>query len=178
MSNLITLADIQTIRRVSSNLDETTDVEPLITEAEELDAKPVLNGCGKDFLEKIRTEAIASPADPNYTMLLNGGTYQDRQGNNVTFKGLKHSLNYYALARIIESQPIHLTATGAVQKKNQYSENLSDDSINRQIQTYKTAGWAYMNDVIKFLNEKRTTFDPYWGQEGVRVSTPNITAVG
>ena len=72
MSYLITLADIQALKPISVNINETKALKPFILEAQEFDLKPFM---GDAFYIALMTDFDASPSLSTYSDLFNGSTY-------------------------------------------------------------------------------------------------------
>ena len=110
-TTLINLSDIQEYKPVSSNISSINRIEPYIMEAQDLDIKPFL---GDDLYYAL----IEGKADAKYLLIIEGGSYENANGNTIYFEGLRPALCYFAYARLIENNPLHVTAFGVVKKKD------------------------------------------------------------
>lgn len=172
---LITIADIKAVRDISENINQTKRINNFIEEAEQVDVKPVLNACGKDFFYYITLKNDESPVDADIEKLLAGGTYVNSSGETISFNGLRKVIALYAYARIIQNNAVHITATGNVQKNNQYSTSLQQGSsfgVNRQgiekpAQEARTTAATYFEEVKRFLNDQSDLF-PMYSSSGKR----------
>ena len=167
MGNLITLEDIQDFRAVSSNLD-TSRIDPLIEEAQELDIKPVLGPAQYlDFINNI--------TDQKYQDLLNGVEYTDTGIRElVSFKGVRAALVYYSYARLLLNQDLHVTPSGIAEKTEEWSTNSNQKRIQSQVTASRLAASSHEKDYLKFLNEESQTY-PIWDKSCI---TENATKGG
>lgn len=155
MANLIELSDIQEFRSVSSNLD-VTRIDPLIMEAQLLDIKDVLGpALYLDMVKKL-------PDGDIYDDLFNGKEYIDTDiGELVSFEGVRASLAYYSYARLLLNQDMHVTASGIVEKDEQWSKSSDEKRIQRQVSAARLAASAHEKEYLKFLRKNSTDYPIY-----------------
>lgn len=158
MANLITKTDFGAFRDVSLNIDDKR-VDPYIAEAQEFDIKPVLGPAFYlDFINNF-------PDGGKYDDLFNGKDYTDKSLQLlVSFKGVKAALVYYSYARLLLNQDMHVTASGLVEKDNQYAKNVEGARVQRQVTAARLAAGAHEKDYISFLNNDPALY-PIWLKE-------------
>ena len=148
---LINKTYLRSIFEVSIETD--VRIETRIEEAQIKDIKAVLgDALYWDFVNNITLA--------KYVLLLNGGTYTNKENNAVEFAGVKKALAYYAYARIIESD-IQVTRYGAVQKKTDFSEPIPTTVIARASAQNISMAVVYMNEVASFLDKTKADY-PLW----------------
>lgn len=157
MTLLITISDFAGYPAISSNTNVVKKLNPYIGEAQVLDLLPIL---GQELYWDLIADFEASPSLVNYSDLFNGSEYTI---NGVTYKhqGLKPALCYFTYARYRMNANEEETASGLVTKNNPYSEPASEKSISRRVDQARSAAFAYMEPVIKFLNDNSSDY-PLW----------------
>ena len=155
MNLLISLADFEPIRQLTSNLD-VKKLNPYIQEAQNFDLRPVL---GEAFFYDL----LANSDDSIYQDLLNGKEYQNANDETVAFEGLAAALKYFAYARYIESSNTHSTAYGLVSKTNDFSQQAQEKTIARMVTNARSSAKGYLDDVLKFLAVNADDY-PIWKQ--------------
>jgi hypothetical protein len=170
MPQLLLATDFATYKELSLNIDDATRINPYILQAQQFDLKPLL---GEQFYKYI----LDNPATEEIQLLLSGGGY-DYQNTNYEFSGLKIVMAYYAYARIIENQNIHVTRFGVVFKNNaDVSERVDEKTLQRLILQTRNQARAYWDECLLFLNRKSTAY-PLWANHSATKPRVNISAVG
>jgi hypothetical protein len=131
-----------------------------IIEAQDFDIKPVI---GEAMFYDVVLKYGTSPADANIVKLVEGGTYEDCDGNTLAFAGLAKSLKYYALARFRKKQPINDTNFGVVIKKDLYSDPIDSKMMSQSIDEARSSGLGYMNECCKYLQENKDLYPLFKG---------------
>jgi hypothetical protein len=139
---------------------QTTDVgsdekllHPHILNAQMLDIMPAL---GNVFF----TDLLNNTDDDKYKALLNGGTYTINK-KDVIFTGLKAAIVWYAIARKRRNANAIDTGFGMVTKTSEFSTPVPTKQIDSMVTEAQSAGYAYMKEVIDFLNASKATY-PLW----------------
>ena len=154
MANLIVLSDIQDFRSVSSNLTDDR-IDHLILEAQLLDIRPVLGPA-------LYLDMVKNIADQIYVDLFNGVEYLDKSINaDVSFEGVRAALAYYSYARLLLNQDLHVTASGLVEKDEQWSKATEEKRIIRQVSAAREAARAHEKEYLAFLRENSTDYPIY-----------------
>lgn len=173
MSALITIADFSGLPAISGNTNVLKKLTPYIKEAQELDLLPIL---GQEFYWALIADFDGSPSLATYDDLFNGSSYT-LSGHTYKHQGIKLALCYYAYARYRMNANEEETATGIVTKNNPYSEPASEKTIARRVDQARSAAFAYMEPVIKFLNDNSDDY-PLWNcEKGTNKRGKRITGV-
>lgn len=154
---LITLSDIQTLKPISANVNETKALKPFILEAQEFDLRPFL---GDAFYLALIDDFNASPSLSTYSDLFNGVTYT-YGSDTYQHDGLKAMLIYYAYARYLNNSQSTVTPNGVVSKLNDNSEKISDRALSRLVNQATSGAKVYENRVYDYLTRKSSTY-PLW----------------
>lgn len=143
MEHLIKPAELAEYGRpISKNTDE-DKLNAYITEAEQMNIKPVLgDGLFLSILEK-------GEDDEKIKMLLNGGTYQS--GDKIyTFVGLKAAVSYYVFAKYLMVGDFNATRFGVTMKEDSYSSHISSaERSNAYSDTLEVAN-CYLQDCVSY----------------------------
>ena len=120
-------------------------VDRCIEEAQNLDIIPAI---GADWWLRI----LNKDEDTIAKQLWDGGLYQDAEGNNHIFAGLKKALLYYAYARVVRSSGGVSTRFDFVVKADQYSDSAD---LKAKVQAYNEAfatADGYKVQCLAFIN--------------------------
>lgn len=153
-TQLITANDIAEVKSLSTNINELKKVNTQIIEAQEFDLRPFL---GEEFYLAIEADA---PGFSTYGDLWNGVEYTC---GNDKFRnpGLKIVLIYYAYARILKDSNIHSTAFGMVNKLNEDSQSIDNDSLQRIIGQAVSGAKSYEARVRDYLIRKSELYPKF-----------------
>lgn len=169
MTPLITITDIRAVKSISLNTNEIAQLTPCILEAQDFDLRPLL---GDEFYF-----AVADDLE-SYSDLFNGSTYT-YNGNSYAHDGLKGILIYASYARYVANSNVIATATGFVNKTNQFSESVSEKTISRLIEQSRSAQQVITNRVLDYLNRNKAIY-PLWkrGKEKTYKAGVKIKQIG
>lgn len=145
MDNLITFADFAGIKTINLNQNQERQLDPFIAEAEKFDTKKLLGAA-------LFQDIIDNPADPDNVTLLDGATYNNNNGDPVSFEGLKVMIVYFAFARYVGGKNITDTAFGFVNKQGENSDQVDNAGISRECKSSISAAFAVWNEIKDFLN--------------------------
>ena len=150
---LIEKADFAEIRDISNNVDFDKRIKPYVREAQEFDIRPILGA-------EMFYDLLNNSTDDIYVDLLEGldYTYADV---NYSFVGLKTIIAYYTYARFIPHENVRVTPTGIMGKTNEFSDRISKAETDRIINQNQSAAYAYIEDMICFLDRKVSDY-PKW----------------
>jgi hypothetical protein len=171
MTKLISIEDFTDYPAICANVNVAKKFNPYVSEAQMLDLLPAL---GQELYWDLVTDFEASPSLSVYGDLFNGSEYTV---DGITYKhlGLKPVLIYFTYARYRMNAQEEETATGLVVKNNPYSEPASEKSVARRVDQARSAAFAYMVPVIKFLNDNSSDY-PLWISE-CKQSTKRSTRI-
>jgi len=156
---LITLEDIVAFKPLSINMNVAKGLDPYILEAQEFDIREVLG-------DPLYLAMLDDAPDFNteiYDKLFNGCDYV-YEGLNYQQSGVKASLIYFTYARYLANANQTPTAFGMVQKKNDYSDPITDKQLAIKIQQAKSGAMAYQNKYVEYLNRFKEDY-PLWKTE-------------
>lgn len=147
MDHIINPRDSATIGRpISANTDE-DKINAYITEAEQMNIKPVLgDSLFLSILEK-------GEDDERLKLLLSGGTYTI-DSHVFTFAGLKKAVAYYVYAKYLMVGDFNATRFGITMKEDGYSSHISSaDRSNAYSDTLEVAN-CYLQDCVEYCKRK------------------------
>lgn len=121
-------------------------------------------------IEQINAEIIAyddaplpKPEQPaNYTekkALLYGGNYTDCGGKLRPFEGIYKIMAYYSYARYVMLNGFNDTATGLVQKTNEFSIPIDQKALNNFADKYRNMGLISFERTQRYICQNTTIFD-------------------
>ena len=121
-------------------------------------------------IEQINAEIIAydnadpQPPEPpeNYTgkkALLDGGNYTDCGGKLRPFEGIYKIMAYYSYARYVMLNGFNDTATGLVQKTNEFSIPIDQKALNNFADKYRNMGLISFERTQRYICQNTTIFD-------------------
>jgi hypothetical protein len=152
---LISKSDIKDIcKNVSDNLDEQKLIIPAITEAQRIDLVKFIG-------ESLYYDLTSNYLEAKYQTLINGGNYQDCNGNTVYFYGIKYILSWYAYSRILTYSSLHVTRAGSRRKTTTESDAYTQEVVNQMQNNAKSQAIFYEANTSKFL-DKNADIYPFW----------------
>lgn len=165
MEHLITPKEAQTLGRPMSGHIDDAKINAYITEVEFMNIKPALG----DALFMALLKDGDSKED--YTILLNGGSYEGTNGETCSFTGLKTTIAYFVYAQNLMSGDFQATRYGVVFKDDDYSSHISSkersDAYNN---TLEVANY-YLSECVLYCKAKGLI----QGSKGNRPNTGGCT---
>jgi len=121
-------------------------------------------------IEQINAEIIAydnaedpkPPVPENYTekkALLDGGNYTDCGGKLRPFEGIYKIMAYYSYSRYVMLNGFNDTATGLVQKTNEFSIPIDQKALNNFADKYRNMGLISFERTQRYICQNTTIFD-------------------
>ena len=157
MALLITLANIQAVKSISLNVNESKQLTPYIQEAQNFDLRELL---GDEFYLALLADFTASPSLVDYSFMFNGGSYV--HGNDTYYMdGIKQYLIYCTYARYLSNSNVISTATGLVHKTNQYSERVNETTISRLVSQSRSGATFIENNIKDYLCRNSADYPLY-----------------
>lgn len=167
MRQLTTIESIKTgdSRFVSTEINDNRII-PMIIESEQLDIKNQIgNDLYVDLLQYVNSSEEDKKNFPDYSTLLDGGFYDyvsDCGENGSRYlKGLTNTVNYFVWARLVKYNQFNVTRFGVVRKKDEYSENVGYEELNRLYLDTMAIAKGYLNDCILYLKSNREKFPKF-----------------
>lgn len=156
---LITTQEVSSLSRgMSIHIDE-SDIEQYIRESESIDIKSAL---GDSFFLEVKDNP------EKYSLLIDGGVYEDKNGHKKLLTGLKTALAYYTYARIVKNGDRNVTRFGLVQKDSEYS---SHTEFKEKVMAYNDAfsiADRYLKECVLFLDENNDEYPLYQGKGKIK----------
>jgi hypothetical protein len=124
-----------------------------ILNAQLYDVRPIL---GDSFY----ADMVLNIADANYVALLDGGEY-NYNSKTYFFQGLKKAIVHYSYSRYALRGGVQDTASGLVQKKNDWSEPLDYKGLSKESEYNKSIAVTVMNEVLLYLSRNQSLYPEY-----------------
>jgi hypothetical protein len=156
---LITTQEVSSLSRGMSIHIEESDIEQYIRESESIDIKSAL---GDSFFLEVKDNP------EKYSLLIDGGVYEDKNGHKKLLTGLKTALAYYTYARIVKNGDRNVTRFGLVQKDSEYS---SHTEFKEKVMAYNDAfsiADRYLKECVLFLDENNDEYPLYQGKGKIK----------
>jgi hypothetical protein len=154
ISTLINRSDITPYAQIAIHSREDNMLQPYILAAQNVDVKPALG-------DPLWYDIITNPYSPFNTILLEGGSYIDGDGNTITFQGLKAALCCFTYARYIMGKNAVDTPFGLVAKKSEYSEQVDSKLLMSIASEKRNEASAYLAECKKYLEANQDDFPLY-----------------
>jgi hypothetical protein len=156
MTNLINITDFTENKFLTQNLDD-RDIDPVITEAQEFDIKPVIGAA-------MYHDLLTNPNTVAHQELLDGKTYTPNGATSpIHFSGLKMVLKYYVYARLLVTDGVKSTNSGFVLKQLENSERISGTQRSQMIAQTRSGAKAYEDEMRAFLRNYPNIYPLYCG---------------
>lgn len=158
--HLTTVEKIKNDTRFVSSHIEAIRIEPLIKESEQINIKNQIgDALFLDLLSYVEAEDKSS--FPDYSILLNGGTYEDKCNDTRSLNGLIETLNYYVFARMIKINDFVMTRTGYKVKQDQHSDRPDLKDRLAQEKDALSIADSYMTECLLYLKNNRSKFPKF-----------------
>ena len=152
----------------SSNSVAQAKYEQLAAEVESLEIDQLLGS-------KLYQLISANPEI--YADLLDGSTFEDCQGDNVTHKGLRYVIAYLNYAKWVGESYLNDTWTGITQKTRPDSERISSGDIKRIKQEMREIAFNAFTLVKNYI-EQNPEFTDYWNvTKSRRIKLPQFNGI-
>jgi len=110
-------------------------------------------------------DCITPPTEPtNYDLkvkLIFGGEYATCNGKTRKQGGVKKVITYYSYARYVMTNVFNDTATGLVQKTNEFSIPIDPKALKDLSNEYRNFGFITFNETINFLCANKDSFTDF-----------------
>lgn len=146
MEHLLTTDEAAKIGRPINGKVDHERMLAYITEAEQMNIKPVLGD--RLFLD------ILQHGDENeqYKVLLNGGTYTAKDGGIYSFVGLKCCVAYFVFAKNVMVGDFQTTRFGVVLKESDYASHISTKERSDCYNDTLEAANSYLRDCLRYCS--------------------------
>jgi hypothetical protein len=152
---LIGRSDITPYAQIAIQSRDENMLFPHVIASQNVDVQPALGGA-------LFTDLLTNRTDEKYRTLLEGGTYQNTNGNTVRFQGLKAAIACFTYARYLMWKNAVDTPFGVVSKKSEYSE-LADTKLITSIASEKRSeAMHYLRESIEFIKENENEYPLFW----------------
>lgn len=174
---LLTLNQQQLIKPISpnwaNNIKNTggiTNYDQLAAEVEETDLQKLL---GPALLQDVQD----NPLEARNVTLLNGGTFEDCNGDTIKFKGILYILAYMNYSQYITESFAADTFTGFVKKERNEASSLSS-AERKEIKINVREKAMYQWDLLKqFLNDNTDTYEFWYCNQSKQPYRPILKGV-
>jgi hypothetical protein len=166
---LIEAADVIAISNTTENLDEVT-INKAIEVAQDQDISPAI---GVALLVDLLNTSLSA----DLTKLYNGCTFTV---DSVLYKhsGIKKACAYYASARLMRSNKIHMTQYGVVNKVADESQQVNEKELIAQINTIIEIANNYIKETLYYLESFPLVFTTYANSNAITTAGMTLTAIG
>lgn len=151
---LINRTDITPYAQVALNAREELTLQPHILAAQNVDVKPVLGAA-------LWYDLLTNQHTTYNRQLIEGGTYQDQDGNTSSFQGIKAALACFAYARYVLSKNVVDTPFGMVTKTSEFSQPVTPEALVPVASEKRNEGSLYLRECITFIEANLAGF-PLW----------------
>lgn len=177
MAPLLSLAQQQAIKTISPNWANavkatggTTNYDQLALEVEENDLQKLL---GAALLQDIQD----NPTEPRNVTLLDGGTFEDCNGNTIKFKGLRYVLAYMNYSQQILESDVADTFTGFVKKNRNEADHLSFGEKKQLMINAREKAMTQWELVKQFLTDNTSTYTLWYCGQSRKPYRPKLTGI-
>jgi len=168
MANLITITDIRVYWPLSLNLDANR-VDPHIMRAQDGPFKTLLS----PELYLALKDAVIVVGD-RFDKLMTGEKYKYGSNFDIEWEGAKKLLCAYAYAQVVESNPMHITRGGNVNKQTDQSEKAPDK--NTSLTSREAYGEAIRleGEFQRWISQKQPAYPEYTGGRPAKEASVNF----
>ena len=144
---IATTDDIRKIRPIADNVQ---DMERMSVYIPEVESGIIIQTIGAHVYRRIdEQDATITPEQMN--LILDGGYYTGRCGNEKYTNGLKSAISYLVYSRFIIKNPINITAFGNVFKRTEFSEKIDEATLIRESRSTEKLGNEHLRQTVDYL---------------------------
>lgn len=141
--------------------------------AAEVEVKELRDLLGVGLLQDVQT----NPTSAENVILLDGGSYENCNGQTITFKGLRFVIAYLNYAKYAGSGFITDTFTGIVQKNRPESQLISEGTMKRLINENREIALQEWELIKEFLDLNYETYTLWSSLYSKKPFTPRIYGI-
>ena len=158
---IITANDIRKVKPIATNIVDIARIEPYISNTEVLDVMPALKTL---IFKQIEEKRVQNDQNDKVFDLENGAKKTIKKAdfdaifipifyndNKNYSQGLVEATAYLAYSRFLPNNVINATAFGIKIKNTEFSSDVPEASMYRQVNEARKIGLEYLNQVIKYL---------------------------
>ena len=177
MAPLLSIAQQQAIKPISPNwagagksVTGVTNYDQLALEVEESKLRKLV---GNALLQDLQS----NPTTTKNATLLNGGTFTDCDGNQISFKGLRYVLAFLNWQKYVGQSFVADTFTGMVKKNRDESEALNSGDIKRLQLEAEEIALSQWELAKTFLDKNKDTYTLWYCGKSTKPFAPRITGL-
>lgn len=177
MAPLLSLAQQQAIKPISPNWANTiksvggvSNYDQLALEVEDNDLQQLL---GAALLQDIQD----NPTEARNVILLDGGSFEDCNGDTIKFKGLRYVLAYMNFSQQIMESDIADTFTGFVKKNRNEADSLGFSEKKQSMISTREKAMTQWNLTKQYLNENTELYPLWYCSQSRKPYRPKITGL-
>ncbi len=173
---LLTILQQQAIKEISPNWANSSKQAggktKYIQLAEEVEEQELYTALGIALAQDLQD----NPTQADNVVLLDGGSFENCQGNTVRFKGVRYILAYFNWSALIDESNVADTFTGMVKKNRGEATDLSEGEKKRLRARGREIALRELELLKEFLNKNKDTYT-LWNCTTTKVYKPTITGV-
>ena len=168
MALILSFEQQQIIKKISANNEQ--KYNNIASEIEEFELKKLL---GVALLQDLQN----NPATENNIKLLDGDSFENGNGFNIFHKGLRYVIAYLNYSKYIGLSFVNDTFTGFVQKNRNESEPVSDGTIKRLQNEYRSIALTEFELIKQYLTVNYSNYPLFLCVGGKKLFTPQLTNI-
>lgn len=146
MEHLTTSSEVVKLGRPIGGKVDHEKITSYITEAEQMNIKPVLG-------DKLFLDLLANGEEnEKYQTLLAGGTYIANNGELYSFVGLKCCIAYFVFAKNVMVGDFQTTRFGTVLKESDYASHISTKERSDCYNDTLEVAQSYLRDCLRYCS--------------------------
>lgn len=166
MAQILTFNQQQQIKKISNNNKGSFD--QIEKETEEYELRKLVGIALLQDLQK-------NPTSTNNVKLLDGGSFEDCNGNEIDFKGIRYIMAYMVYSRYIGAIPYKDTYTGFAQKNRQEAQSIDEGTTRRLQKENRQLALEEWELTKEYLNENCDDYPLWEPTDSKQVYAPKFT---
>jgi hypothetical protein len=144
-NHLLTVEQFKTLARPTSKHVDDDDIMTFVRECEDITIIPAIGLARYKAL-------IEAPDDEANKVLLVGGEYQDKKGEQKRCAGLQLALSYYVYGKLVMVDGGMLTRTGLMQHNDSYASREDDKNRVRLYNDVMNTAETYLASCVAYIH--------------------------
>lgn len=164
--HIITIEEFKELARPTSKHVDEDEVMSFVRECEDMYIEPAI---GLDKYRAMLTDEISDEDK----VLLEGGSYKDKDKKDFTCHGLKKTLAYYVYAKMTMADGGVMTRSGVVQHNDSYAARQDDKNRVRRYDDAMNVAEAYLETCLAYLKTMKG-YEEHSKLRGTRIRIHSI----
>lgn len=174
---LLTLTQQNGFKPISQNWANEIKIAGGVTNFEQLEIEVENNELKKLLGAALLYDIQQNPTDPENVILLDGDTFEDCNGNDIEFKGIRYQLAFMIYAEYLPISKNAQTFTGLVQQNRTETTPADPGSVKKEQQRAREIALQDFELMKQYINGNTDDYPTWINGETAKIYAPKLTTI-